>query len=743
MKLLTIPSEVDMVGLLKEDAHMTLKDIEIAVLNYENQLLDLRKQLNDLIYEADNQNINRPLISQKIIYLQNEINFMNHQLHMLQAEWKGQPQPAIRLDAEQPHETEKAQEAHIQPQKMKRSVVRSPQSMDLENVIGKSWMGIFASVLIFVSFILFATLLAPFITDAVKMTAMYVVSVSFTAFGLIKLKKRQNKLYLAISSCGVGAVYLSLFLTNLYFKAIGDTTLYLLLLVWAVFVCYLSKWRDRVFQIIGQSGITIALFFGILLCADTRDAARFFLLVIFFAVTASVFYASSYSREFHKNIVNNVFNALNLLQLLSGFWMMDAPRLFSREKLSGGGTSYFIEMACFVILLFFLLQFILFLASGLQENNIDFGLFMIGNTVLLMLYIFHLTHRAGDSFRGVVYLALGVFLLAVIERKFTDRKDDGRVLMQVFVLPMLVVSVSFIVFFREHIGLSFLMILFLLLGYYKNDAVYKYESLVVTAIYCFADMKYPLEHLILGILFFAILAVFLYGKKEQYHIIFKLCAYFVGLLFVSMGLHDLLDGADINYDICRTVVFTAAALLNVLAAKTVFVKNFRTLETEKVCEDATRITNALFMAYSLYVVVDTEHAVCHFVLVFLAVVIFLVNTKNLLERYQGMWPGIYIGIKFTILIVTILSSYDTVNYVISIALFLFAIVSIIIGFRFTFKSFRIYGLILSMISVAKLILIDISYDNTLGHALSFFVCGLLCFVISMIYHLIDKKVQEK
>ena len=123
-------------------------------------------------------------------------------------------------------------------------------------------------------------------------------------------------------------------------------------------------------------------------------------------------------------------------------------------------------------------------------------------------------------------------------------------------------------------------------------------------------------------------------------------------------------------------------------------------------------------------------------------ILFMANTKNLLERHKGMWPGIYIGIKLTVLVITILSSYDTVNYVISISVFVFAIISIIIGFKFNFKSFRIYGLILSLISVAKLILVDISYDNTLGHALSFFVCGILCFVISMIYHLIDKKVTR-
>lgn len=745
-----------------------MKNIEISILNYENQLLASRKQLNDLIYEFDNQKINHYMISYKINYLQNEIDYMNRQLNMLRAEWNEQlqgkdiqrqdvkpvqdvgqrqeahiqMQTAIRPEAVLPQDNERISAPPMPPQEKRQSDNKGAKSMDLENIIGKSWMGIFASVLIFVSFILFATLLAPFITDTIKMAAMYVVSISFTLFGLIKLRKHHNRLYLAICSCGVGAVYISLFLTNLYFKAMGDTTLYLFILIWAVFVCYLSRWRDRVFQIIGQCGITIALLFGIILCVDTKDNARFFLLSLFFVVTAAVFYLSSYSREFHKNIVNNVFNVIHLFLLLIGFCMMDAPRLFSGEKLSGGWSSYFIEITGFVILLFLLLQFILFLFSTLKENNAGFGLFMNGNTILTMLFIFRMTYGAENSLRGALYLGIGFLLLAVIERKFVNRKDDGRILMQLFALPLFVLSVYMIAFFQDHIGLSLIMILFVLLGYRQNDAVYKYGSLVMAVIYCFADMKYPMEHLCLGLLFFAIFAVFIYLKKEQYHISYKLCAYFIGLLFVSIGLYNLLDGADINRDVSRTVIFTIAALLNILASKSIFIKDFQTMQTEEISAGATRITNGLFMAYSLYVITDTDNDICHFILVLLAVILFMANTKNLLERHKGMWPGIYIGIKLTILVITILSSYDTVNYVISISVFVFAIISIIIGFKFNFKSFRIYGLILSLISVAKLILVDISYDNTLGHALSFFVCGILCFVISMIYHLIDKKVTR-
>ncbi|MDE5866791.1 MAG: hypothetical protein K2H31_09365, partial [Lachnospiraceae bacterium] len=391
------------------------------------------------------------------------------------------------------------QEPYIQPQNVQpqpqlpnnqyQNAMPQPQNKvnkpkDLENMIGKSWMGIFASVLIFISFILFATLLAPFITDTIKMIAMYVVSILLTAFGLLKLRKHNNKLYLAISGCGVGAVYISLLLTNLYFKAIGDIALYVFILVWAVFVCYLSKWQDRIFQIIGQCGIMISLFFGVVLCVEEFDYAMMFLLSLFFVVTASIFYVINYSREFHKNFVNNVFNCINVFQIWVGAYSLRPAFSWAGWAEAPGynrnwWAEYKVEAIAGIMLLFLILQFVLFLAAKLKEKNIGFGVFMIINTILMMLYISNMTYRAvlqgnWDNIRGIIFIIIGAALLALIEKKFDNRKDEGKVLLQCFELPLFVMSVYMVSFFRDHVGVSFVMILMILLGYYKDDCVYKY-----------------------------------------------------------------------------------------------------------------------------------------------------------------------------------------------------------------------------------------------------------------------------
>ena len=90
----------------------------------------------------------------------------------------------------------------------------------LEETIGKNIMGVLASILIFAGLTLFATAVNDYISDAVKMLVILVVSVALFVVGLIGKQKKHNPFFMSLAGCGIGAIFISIFLAYGYFHLI-------------------------------------------------------------------------------------------------------------------------------------------------------------------------------------------------------------------------------------------------------------------------------------------------------------------------------------------------------------------------------------------------------------------------------------------------------------------------------------------------------------------------------------------
>jgi uncharacterized membrane protein len=102
---------------------------------------------------------------------------------------------------------------------------------------------------------------------------------------------------------------------------------------------------------------------------------------------------------------------------------------------------------------------------------------------------------------------------------------------------------------------------------------------------------------------------------------------------------------------------------------------------------------------------------------------------------------VYAALKVTAFLVIALTTLQRASVLLSVALLVLSILWILAGFWLSAKAVRIYGLVITNISIVKLILIDITYNSTLEKAAGFFICGVLCFVISFIYSMIDRNVK--
>ena len=265
----------------------------------ENRLLEEQRRFNELLLAWRSGDLGDDLTRMKIEQMQREVDALGRQLTALRTVIAAQadreragygqravPQPAYKQTPPRPV----AAQAGYQ---------QASGKQDLEKTIGRAILPVCAAGLIFLSLVFFAMLVLPYLSQGVKMVLMYTVSAAITlAGGILVAHDRRNKAFLGLLGCGMGAWYLSLFLSDFYFHAINDGILYLGLLVWAVVLCVLSRLRSNLFLIIGQIGVGISLILGVLMCNWTEDAERFLILSIYYAVTQTVFFVSKLRREY-------------------------------------------------------------------------------------------------------------------------------------------------------------------------------------------------------------------------------------------------------------------------------------------------------------------------------------------------------------------------------------------------------------------------------------------------------------
>ncbi|MBR1454177.1 MAG: DUF2339 domain-containing protein [Lachnospiraceae bacterium] len=110
------------------------------------------------------------------------------------------------------------------------------------------------------------------------------------------------------------------------------------------------------------------------------------------------------------------------------------------------------------------------------------------------------------------------------------------------------------------------------------------------------------------------------------------------------------------------------------------------------------------------------------------------------KKHAGL--GVFYAIKFTWLTVfpiTVIGNLMEMQMVFSIVCMLISVICIIFGFKYSIKSVRVYGLILTITSVVKMVIVDVWDQNSLLRVGALIIGGIICFGISAIYNKFEKK----
>ena len=273
----------------------------------------------------------------------------------------------------------------------------------------------------------------------------------------------------------------------------------------------------------------------------------------------------------------------------------------------------------------------------------------------------------------------------------------------------------------------------------------------------------------IGILQFIAVSVMIYllwhtqPKKEKsktvvtiLKIVFYYWAMFAVTVLTSALCLDLKAGAGypLSFSIIFVIIINAAAIWFKFGKdRTLGHDNVRSSVFETVINiTATVILYISIIFIGMRIKINTEgvnyapmNYSIRFAQIITALGLFWLLTKEYL-KHKNLLSELFVCFTATVFInaacrgIPVLSN---IVYIYSIVTMIVALVCIIAGFVSKSKGMRMYGLILIMGCVLKLVTIDISSENSMSRVLAFVVGGIVCFMISGIYNIFEKKFSEK
>lgn len=604
---------------------------------------------------------------------------------------------------------------------------------DFEKTFGEAILPICASVLIFISFIFFAAIVLPYLNNTVKMVLMYVVSAAIALTGgVLLLRDSKNKGFVALTGCGMGALYLSLMLSNIYFRAMGEAALYIGLLLWTVAVCVMSKLRSNSFLIIGQIGVNLSVLLGVYLCTETEDAAKLLFLTVYTLAAQAVFYISHLQREYNRNIANHIGWCVGLLLLACG---VNEPYL--KGTLPGGAAAALLLLA---------LGALIVLSIGFfrtdEKKSVAFGI--LNTLYVWAVYALVAYHFAPVEFFMAVIAALA---LVALELRMPGERHAGKTIFQCALFFQIFLAWTGVDFLKEYVSVSLLAAVCLFYGFYRKNVMYKIAGFVYLILLAIVSMN-GFAQLFWCLALAAGGAMLLRAFRDQYRTWMKVTGYLLFAVVLLEALCRMLSDSPWDTRGQNLLIFSVMAAVNIVMAKVpVLRRNLSSGEEEQGVRIATGVVQILFTLYCCVCIFLVEGPGYRLWAVLLGAVLVCTNSVSLVIKEKSEVLSVYAGIKLLVFVMVVLGAYHTPGFLISLAGLVFAAACIIFGFATgrllgkDLKGIRIYGLAVVMLCIVKLLLFDIHFDNLLFRAAGLFVSGVLCFGISIIYHLVDKRLM--
>lgn len=669
----------------------------------------------------------KPRIEDEIVQIRQEINRLNHRVSLLERQLNLQ----ANLQASKVHKYTDNPFDNIenvaQPE-VKQAFTKN----NIENNIGKNLMSIIASLMVFIGICGFIALVIQNSSEIAKVIVMYIFSFAFYIAGRLILNKKRDALSLSLTSCGIGAVYISLLITHFYFKMIGEIVLGILLIGWSISAFLLAKKiKSDLFFTISYIGYSLAISLGTwsILSTDIELSANLVAMVL-----ATCFTIFTYIIIKDDDICN--------LRLRYIIFVISIPVCWLISQLVSNAHEQYRLMSNTVDLIttISILKLFTYQVKGFIENTKhEFETILVS---LIALVIQTITIVVGMQDTVVEWSIPLIILYIYSEFKSSgiEEKQVGKISYAVFIsLSCVLASQYFFIFLLVMPFISFI------LGCKNAD---KNLELMAGNVYMVWATYFIIREYDAWIGFSIPVILMwicsLWTLTKKYLLSNKIILYFNVILgswiFICMNTTGDMNLILPYIIICMILIFTG---LSAFATDWSNGKSFihkEAFSKYDVLFGINHVLQYIWLGWGTLVIEFTEPGgLLQFIIVLISLMLCISDLHYVME-IKNDWKALAAEIKSTLFTCYSLSLYlppDT-GYILSIFCIILAITSIYFGFKFEIKGFRLYGLGLSMLSVFKLLLVDIYIDEPIVRILSFIGAGILCFVIVFIYNKLSK-----
>ena len=662
--------------------------------------------------------------------IEKEINYLKLRISKLETEIEKEKQKNIKpiksktfINASEPVFEIKYEQNLEEQRNIKRELdIEKPRKVS-EVFVGRYALPVIASMMILIGICAMGFIVWDIIPDMLKATLVFMIA--GCCFGIGLWIGRKNKMIIfknAILSTGLAILYADIVLMQSVWLFVPEYIAIGLFLIWCTFGILLSRYyNEKLFYWITVIGIAVTAFLlreGI--SYDLRGFVVSFIMIAAFIINCFLFI-----RQYEEG--SPVFG----LAAIGIFYSLGYHENDLNDK-----NVFCLVLQIFIILSMFCFAFfkdqIMYKADKKQDLFAE--ILLIVFAIISPLFILDLEIEKHILKMLWIIIFAGLFL--------KGRKN--RELLSFFLLPTLLCAFAYISLdiMDNLAGWSILVGILFFVSKRTKESAFTVQYIITSVLLIFASCLtfllssfVTIENLFLmGVSLIGIyIGIFIYSLKKENYYCDCMTSFGCILIHIYFIGYAIANKENKNW----IIVIMAMSLFCVFAGTALLLaKRF----SEKSRTNLAIIAIVISLAFNI-IYLTTDNMIIQ---VILAIIILIhialaAHLFGILEE-NVLWKDISTSVFIlgNLLVMSARTVIWDYGIILSLCVIIVSSLFIIGGFMMKKKGMRLFGLIIILMSIIKMILIDISETRSLIRVIAFIFGGIICFGISYVYNRLEK-----